>query len=118
VLVTHAPANVNPASPSIIRKVLPQVSEKSRSTIHGTVRINVRVQLNPDGTVSSAELATPAPSQFFADLALKAAQQWQFGAASSPSPSSASSRASASTLPSSTVIRFDFTPTSTAAYLP
>ena len=117
-LVTHAPANVNPASPSIIRKVLPQVSEKSRSTIHGTVRINVRVQLNPDGTVSSAELAAPAPSQFFADLALKAAQQWQFGAPPSPSRSSASSGASASTLPSSTVIRFDFTPTSTAAYLP
>lgn len=117
-LVTHAPANVNPASPSIIRKVLPQVSEKSRSTIHGTVRINVRVQLNPDGTVSSAELAAPAPSQFFADLALKAAQQWQFGAPSSPSPSSASSAASASILPSSTLIRFDFTPTSTAAYLP
>jgi TonB family protein len=117
-LVTHAPANVNPASPSIIRKVLPQVSEKSRSTIHGTVRINVRVQLNPDGTVSSAELAAPAPSQFFADLALKAAQQWQFGAPSSSSPSSASSGASASNLPSSTVIRFDFTPTSTAAYLP
>src|SRR6266851_2878736 len=117
-LVTHAPANVNPASLSIIRKVLPQVSEKSRSTIHGTVRINVRVQLNPDGTVSSAELAAPAPSQFFADLALKAAQQWQFGAPSSPSRSSASSGASAFTLPSSTVIRFDFTPTSTAAYLP
>jgi TonB family protein len=76
------------------------------------VRINVRVQLNPDGTVSSAELAAPAPSQFFADLALKAAQQWQFSAPSSPSPSSASA------LPSSTVIRFDFTATSTAAYLP
>jgi TonB family protein len=117
-LVTHAPANVNPASPSIIRKVLPQVSEKSRSTIHGTVRINVRVRFNADGTVSSAELASPAPSQFFADLALKAARQWQFGAPSSPAPSSASSGASASTLPSSTVIRFDFTPTSTAAYLP
>src|SRR6266851_5872229 len=97
-LVTHAPANVNPVSPYIIRKVLPQVSEKSRSTIHGTVRINVRVQLNPDGTVSSAELAAPAPSQFFADLALKAAQQWQFGAPSSPSRSSASSGASASIL--------------------
>ena len=81
------------------------------------MRINVRVQLNPDGTVSSAELAAPAPSQFFADLALKAAQQWQFGAPSSPSPS-ASSGASASALPSSTVIRFDFTATSTAAYLP
>jgi TonB family protein len=59
------------------------------------------VQLDPDGKVSSAELANPAPSQFFADLALKAARQWQF-APFSPS----------------TVVRFDFTPTGTAAYLP
>jgi serine/threonine-protein kinase len=108
-LVTHAPANVNPAAPSIQRKVLPVVSEKARSTIRGSVRINVRVQLNPDGTVSSAELANPAPSQFFADLSLKAARQWQFAPPSS-SPSDP--------LPSSTVVRFDFTRTSTAAYLP
>jgi TonB family protein len=67
------------------------------------------VQLNPDGTVSSAELAAPAPSQFFADLALKAARQWQFAA-----PPSSSSEP----LPSSALIRFDFTQTSTAAYLP
>jgi TonB family protein len=72
------------------------------------VRINVRVQLNPDGTVSSAELANPASSQFFADLALKAARQWQFNAP--PSSSDA--------LPLSTIIRFDFSPTATAAYLP
>jgi TonB family protein len=111
-LVTHAPSNVNPpapsiAAPSIQRKVLPVVSGKARSTIHGNVRINVRVQLNPDGTVSSVELAAPAPSQFFADLSLKAARQWQFAP---PSSSGA--------LPSSTVVRFDFTRTSTAAYLP
>jgi TonB family protein len=111
-LVTHAPSNVNPtapssAAPTIQRKVLPVVSEKARSTIRGNVRINVRLQLNPDGTVSSAELANPAPSQFFADLALKAARQWQFAA---PSSSDA--------LPPSTVVRFDFTQTSTAAYLP
>jgi TonB family protein len=105
---THSPANVNPVAPSIARKVLPQVSEKARNTIHGTVRINVRVQLNPDGTVSSAELANPASSQFFADLALNAARQWQFSAPSS----------SSDVLPSSTIVRFDFTPTATAAYLP
>ena len=108
-VVTHAPSNVNPAAPSIQRKVLPVVSEKARSTIRGSVRINVRVQLNPDGTVSSAELAGPAPSRFFADLSLKAARRWQFAAPSS-SPSEA--------LPSSTVVRFDFTRTATSAYLP
>jgi TonB family protein len=108
-LVTHAPSNVNPAAPSIQRKVLPVVSEKARSTIRGNVRINVRVQLNPDGTVSSAELAGPAPSHFFADLALRAARQWQFA-----QPSSSASEA----LPSSAVVRFDFTRTATSAYLP
>jgi TonB family protein len=73
------------------------------------VRINVRVQLNPDGTVSSAELANPAGSQFFADLALKAAQQWQFGPPASDDTAP---------VPSSAVIRFDFTQITTSAYLP
>ncbi len=100
-LVTPSPSNVSPATPSVVHKVLPEVSAQARSTIHGTVRVNVRVHLNPDGSVSSVELATPAPSQFFADLALKAARQWQF-APSSPS----------------TVVRFDFTPTAITAYLP
>jgi TonB family protein len=85
------------------------VSEKARSTISGTVRINVRVQLNPDGTVSSAELANPASSQFFADVDLKAANQWQFGPPSTDDTTP---------VPSSAVIRFDFTQISTSAYLP
>lgn len=104
-----APSKVNPLAPTVLRKVLPVVSEKARATINGTVRVNVRVQLNPDGTVSSAELANPAGSQFFADLALKAAQQWQFG------PPTADDTAP---VPSSTVIRFDFTQITTSAYLP
>lgn len=117
-LVTHAPSDVNPASPTVLRKVLPEVSEKSRATIRGTVRINVRVRLNPDGTVSSAELANPAPSQFFANLALKAAHQWQFTQPSAASSNSASGTPSSSgAAPSSAIIRFEFTPTSTAASL-
>ncbi|PYU02330.1 MAG: hypothetical protein DMG34_16550 [Acidobacteria bacterium] len=93
-------------SPAVLRKALPEVSEKSRSTIRGTVRINVRVHINPDGTVSTAELANPAPSQFFAVAALKAARQWQFATPSSSATSGANPSA---------IIRFDFTPTSTSA---
>jgi TonB family protein len=89
--------------PTILRRVLPEVSEKARATISGTVRINVKVQLNPDGTVSAAELANPAASQYFGGLAVKAAQQWQFGARGDEAA------------PGSAVIRFDFTQTSTAA---
>jgi TonB family protein len=77
------------------------------------VRIHVRVQLNPDGTVSSAELANPAPSQFFANLALKAARQWQFTQPSTTTSSTAGP--TPSPFPASTVIRFEFTQTSTAA---
>lgn len=80
--------------------MVPEVSAKARSTIRGTVRINVRVHLNPDGTVRTAELANPAPSEFFANLALKAARQWQFA----PSTSGADG-----------ILRFDFTQTSTTA---
>ena len=100
------PAPASAANLSVVNKVLPEISEKARSTIQGTVRVNVRVRLNPDGSVSSAELDSPASSQFFAELALKAARRWQF-AASDGGP-----------VPASTVVRFDFTPTSTAAYLP
>ena len=73
--------------------MIPEVSEKARNTIHGTVHIEVRVAINSDGTVSSADLDSPAVSQFFANLALKAARQWQFA------PSSGASA----------VLRFDFT---------
>ena len=104
-----ASSKVNAAAPTVLRKILPVVSEKARGTINGTVRVNVRVQLNPDGTVSSADLANPAGSQFFADLALKAAQQWQFGPPTSDDTAP---------VPSSTVIRFDFTQITTSAYLP
>src|SRR5579862_950267 len=93
--VTDSDASI----PDVTHKVIPEVSQKARGTIRGTVRINVRVQLNSDGSVSSADLDSPAPSQFFANLALKAARQWQF----------------ASSTGSSALIRFDFTNASTSA---
>ena len=93
----------NSAAPTIVHKVVPDISSKARSSIRGTVRVNVRVQINPDGSVSSAELANPAPSQFFAAAALKAARDWRFAPPNSGT---------------SAVIRFDFTQSSTSAYLP
>jgi TonB family protein len=103
---TSPSTNANPATPTIIHKVVPEISSRARSSIRGTVRVTVRVQINPDGSVSSAEIANPAPSQFFAAAALKAAREWRFAPFSSASSSSAA------------IIRFDFTPSSTSAYLP
>jgi len=85
----------------VLHQAVPDVSSKARSTIRGTVRINVRVKLNPDGSVSSAELDSPASSQFFANIALKAARDWRFAPSSAPSA----------------LLRFDFTNSGSNAYL-
>ena len=76
----NAPASSNssPARGEVLDQVLPEVSDKARSTIHGTVRVAVRVHVDPAGNVASAELDAPGPSSFFADLALKAARRWEF----------------------------------------
>ncbi|HXX15017.1 MAG TPA: TonB family protein [Candidatus Eremiobacteraceae bacterium] len=59
-------------------QVTPQASPKALATIHGTVRVVVKVQVDPAGNVSDATLDNPGPSHYFADLALKAARQWVF----------------------------------------
>jgi TonB family protein len=94
-----APASSD--APEVVHQTIPDVSQKARSTIRGTVRINVRVQLNANGTVASADLDSPANSQFFANLALQAARDWRFA----PSANS------------SALLRFDFTNTGSTAYV-
>jgi TonB family protein len=71
-------------SPQVLTRVLPEVSGKAVNTIHGTVRVNVKIQVNPDGTVGAAKL-TGGASKYFAAAALEAARRWRFvpGTASS-----------------------------------
>src|ERR1017187_8275412 len=62
----------------VVRQVLPDVSQNSRKTITGTIKVTVRVEVNPSGKVAAAKLKTAGPSRYFAGLALKAAQRWEF----------------------------------------
>jgi TonB family protein len=64
----------------VLDQVLPDVSGKARATIHGKVRVSVRVHVDPSGGVSEAEFDSPGPSKFFADLAMQAARKWAFTA--------------------------------------
>jgi len=66
------------AKGDVLDQVLPDVPQKARATIHGKVRVNVKVHVDPSGGVSEAEFETPGPSRFFADLALQAARKWAF----------------------------------------
>src|SRR5207247_10274104 len=70
--------DVGAVQDEVLQEVMPEVSEKARDTIRGAVRVGVRIHLDPAGNVTGAELESPGPSRYFADLALKAARRWQF----------------------------------------
>jgi TonB family protein len=97
--VTTASAS-STARAEVLEQVLPDASEKALASIHGTVRVSVRVQVDPTGNVSEARLDPAGPSQYFADLALKAARRWQF----------TSPEVNGHSVPSEWLIRFHFTP--------
>jgi TonB family protein len=109
----HTPPPASPNKPDgsstrgeVLDQVLPEVSEKARSTIHGKVRVVVRVHVDPSGNVSAADLDSPGPSKFFSDLALQAARRWEFQ----------SPEADGRSLPSEWLLRFEFTPADTQVF--
>jgi TonB family protein len=59
-------------------EVVPDVPKKALDTIQGTVRVNVRVHVDPAGNVTAAEFDSTGPSKYFARLAMQAAQLWKF----------------------------------------
>jgi TonB family protein len=96
----------SPDRGEVLDQVLPQASSKALATIHGTVRIVVRAHVDAAGNVSSADLDAPGPSKYFADLALRAAQNWKFSSPVSEGRSQSSQW----------LIRFEFTPTGATAF--
>jgi len=75
-----SPKKAADSSGAVVHQVLPDVSASARNTITGTVKVNVRVEVDPSGKVIAAKLANPGPSKYFAGLALKAAERWEFSA--------------------------------------
>ena len=105
--VASAPAKPSPVMPAVtpgeaLNQVLPEVSARSRSTIHGTVRVVVKVHVNASGTVTGAEPAS-SPSRFFSDAAVQAAELWDFAPA----------KVANQPVPSEWLLRFDFTQSGT-----
>src|SRR5262249_29295652 len=86
----------------VLNQILPDVSSKSRNTIHGTVRTVIKVHVDTAGSVSAAEIASGG-SRFFASAALDAAKQWDFAPA----------KVDGHAVPSEWLLHFDFTPSDT-----
>jgi TonB family protein len=87
----------------VLQQITPDVSQRSRDTIQGTVRVRVRVAVDPSGKVVGTTFDSPGPSKYFANLALQAGQHWQF------SPAEVAGRP----VSSEWVLRFEFARTST-----
>jgi TonB family protein len=83
----------------VLNEVLPKPPQKALSTIHGSVHVVVKVQVDAAGNVVSSDLDSSGPSRYFAAQAEKAARQWQFSGA----------EANGHGIPSAWLIRFEFT---------
>jgi TonB family protein len=63
---------------AVVQKIMPAVSKSARDTIHGTIKVRVKVGVDSAGNVETASFVTPGPSKYFARQAMEAAQQWKF----------------------------------------
>jgi serine/threonine protein kinase len=68
------PATADP----VVEKSIPQVSRVSRDTIHGRIKVSVRVTVDPSGNVVDETLEMAGPSKYFARLSTDAARKWKF----------------------------------------
>ena len=83
---TAAPKPAEPVAPTrasggeVVRQVLPDVPRSAQNTIRGTIKVVVRVEVDPSGRVTAAKLKSSGSSRYFANQALKAAERWEFSA--------------------------------------
>jgi TonB family protein len=77
--------NPPPASPvsafspgAVAQQPLPDVPKSAQNTIHGTIRVRLRLEVDSAGNVTTARFISYGASRYFARLALGAAEQWKF----------------------------------------
>ena len=66
------------ASPAVIHEEIPNIPKGARRTIHGHIRVSVRLIIDKDGSVFAALVDDPGPSRYFRRLAIEAAKKWTF----------------------------------------
>lgn len=85
---------------AVVDQVMPNVAPKSLATIHGKINVRIRVTVGPGGGVSDATFESEGPSEYFAKMAMQAAQKWRFR------PAQADGQAAANAW----ILQFQFSP--------
>jgi TonB family protein len=62
----------------VAQQILPDVSKGALRTIHGKLKVRVKVSVDSSGKVILAKFDSRGPSRYFADRTLPAAQRWTF----------------------------------------
>jgi TonB family protein len=70
--------------PAVLHEEIPDVPLHARQTIHGRIRISVRVIIDGDGKVMAARADQAGPSRYFERLAIEAAKKWTFPPTDTP----------------------------------
>ena len=68
------------SSGSVLHEEIPSVSRRARESIHGNIKVSVRVTVDRSGNVVGAALENRGPSKYFARLAKESAGKWRFTA--------------------------------------
>lgn len=77
-----APAPTIPdGTPLPIEEVRPDPAHSALQTIRGTIRVAIRVTIDPRGLVVAATSHEPGPSRYFERLSLEASKKWTFAPA-------------------------------------
>jgi TonB family protein len=74
------PAAPAPGPRAVIHQEIPDASRSARDTIHGDLKILVRVTVDRSGNVVGEALESETSSKYFTRLATEAARKWTFSA--------------------------------------
>lgn len=96
---------MNTARGAVLYQVVPDISQRARDTIQGTVRVGVKVHVDANGNVSGAELDNFS-SKFFGDQAVQVARRWTF----------TPPQVDGHNAPSEWLLRFEFTQKATKVF--
>jgi TonB family protein len=86
------------AQGAVDQQILPDVSRNALRTIHGKLKVRVKVAVDSSGHVTAANFDSRGPSRYFAERSLRAAKQWTFKPP----------QVDGQSVPSEWILRFDF----------
>lgn len=76
--VDDSKASIGATPPTVLHQEIPDVSRHARASIHGVIKIAVRVTVDRPGNVVAATLDNGGSSKYFARAAMGAAKKWKF----------------------------------------